>query len=285
MTLRRRDAGGVRVAGPAVTLRPVEAGGERLVVARPSPARRRSPLVLLLPGLFQEPGALYGAMYRLASGGAVAATFERTHPLGAAGPEDLAGRLEAWLEEGLRRARQVVDALAGVPGVDSGRIGLMGVSAGGWVALRLAESLGEQATAHEWSVAVAAVLSGPGWRRIPPAVADVLAEAGVRCPPDALGRPVDPARAPLLHPGQLDQRAERLRHCAVLLVGGGRDPVVDPEEVRAFYRAMAARRPEAAERLQLVLYPGLGHRLTPPMEARVLSWLLWMLQAGALRDG
>ena len=285
MTPRRRAGEVEQLAGPAVILRPVEAGGQRLVMARPSPGRRRAPVVLLLPGLFQEPGSLYAAMYRLARGGVVAATLGRVHPLGAAGAPDITGRLEAWLEEALWRARQAVEALAGLPGVDAGRVGLMGVSAGGWVALRLAETLGDGASEQGRVVAVAAVLSGPGWRRIPPAMAGVLAEAGVRCSPEALRRPVDPARAPLLHPGDLDERAERLRRCAVLLVGGGRDPVVDVDEVRALYRALVAGRPDAGERLQLVLYPGLGHRLTPPMEARALSWLLWMLGAGALRDG
>lgn len=276
-------------AGDAVRFSPLEAGEGRLVAAWGGSRRRRRPVVLLLPGLYQPPGAFFHWMYRLARGGALAATLDETLALGADGSPDLVGALEQWLETSMRRARAALEALAALPGADPERAALIGVSAGGWAALRLAEQGRWGRTGTGRVAAVAAVLSGAGWRRVPPGVGAFFEEMGVRLlssgdrPSGATDGPVvDPGRCPLLHPGDPAQRAERLRGCAVLLVAGGKDPLVEAAEVRAFYRELAAHLPEAGERLQLVVYPGIGHRLTPPMEDRVASWVLWMLGAGGL---
>ncbi|HEY8498618.1 MAG TPA: hypothetical protein VIK90_05165 [Limnochordales bacterium] len=281
MRARSAAAPARRGGGPGVVFRPVEAGGVSLVVARPTPPRRRLPLVLLLPGLGQPPGDLFPWMYTLARGGAAAATLEQAVPLGAGG--DLVEQVEGWLQEVLRRAERALASLARAGGPEAGPVGVAGISAGGWAALRLAERSGPAGDGRLQVEAVAAVLSGPGWRRVPQGAPELLAQAGLRLRDGCAGLPVDPRRAPLLHPGDEAARAERLGKCAVLLVGAGQDPVVDLDLLRSFYDALAARRREAGERLQLVVYPSLGHRITPPMAARVCSWLLWMLGAGAVR--
>ena len=283
MTARARRPRTVGASESPVSFAPLQAGEGRLVAAWASRSRRRRPVVLLLPGLYQVPGALFHWMFRLAQGGALAATFEDTLSLRADGLSDLAGGLERLLEALIGRARSTLEALAALPAADPDRMALIGVSAGGWAALRLAEERCQGTAPAGRVAAVAAVLSGAGWRRIPEGVSGFFEEVGVRCHPDMAGVPVDPGRFPLLHPGDPAERAERLRGCALLLVAGAKDPLVDAAEVRAFYQELAARLPEAGERLQFVVYSRVGHRLTPPMEDRVASWVLWMLGAGGLR--
>ena len=283
MTARIRRPRAVGTNGTPVRFVPLATDEGRVVAAWAGGSRRRRPVVLLLPGLLQPPGALFGWMYRMAQGGALAATLDETPSVPAQATSDLAGTLERLLQSLVDRARAALKALASLSVADPQRVALVGISAGGWAALRLAEQCGQDTGCTGQVAAVAAVLSGAGWRRIPEGLGGYLEELGVRIVgPDAAGTPVDPERFPLLHPGDPAQRAERLRGCALLLVAGGRDPLVDAAEVRAFYRHLAARWPEAGERLQLVVYPGVGHRLTPPMEDRVASWVLWMVEAGGL---
>lgn len=269
-------------AGPEVRFVPLQRGATRVVAAWEARTRRRRPVVLIVPGLLHPPGTLFGWMYRLARGGVVAATLEQMPSPDRNAPGGLAGALERLVASLVAQGREALEALAELPVAEPGRAALVGVSAGGWAALRLAERRGGAGTTGVRVEAVAAVLSGPGWRRIPGGAGRLLEELGVPAWGDEAGAEVDPGRCPLLHPGDAGERARRLEGCALLLVAGGRDPVVDPEEVKGLYRELVAHLPRASERLQLVVYPGLDHRLTPPLQDRVSSWVLWMLGAGGL---
>lgn len=282
---QRTRAASLQVEGPAVTFRLVNAGGERLTVAEAGRTRRKRPAILILPGLYQAPAGSMGWLFQLARGGAVAASFADPVRMdgeksGARAAEGFAGSLDRVVNGLVARASAALEALVGCFGADPGRIGVIGVSVGGWAALRLAEGWPGSGTARP--LAVAAVLSGAGWRRVPEAVPAFFAQFGVHVPEGEAGAPVDPERHPSLHPGEAAARAGRLAGKAVLLVAGGQDPLVDAGEVEQFYRALASAAPEAAERLQIVVYPKLGHQLTPPMQDRVASWMLWMLGAGGI---
>lgn len=70
-----------------------------------------------------------------------------------------------------------------------------------------------------------------------------------------------PETEELLHEHDPIRRATAMYPCAVLMVSGAEDPIVDPDTARAFF---AAARPAYAadpERLRLVVYEGFGHNL------------------------
>lgn len=133
---------------------------------------------------------------------------------------------------------EVVDAVAARGWAPGGRLGIGGISLGGFVAYG--------AVARERRLAAAACLSAsPAWG------------------PDA--------RSPHLHP-------DRFYPAALLSVTGAEDATVPPGPARALHAALAPRYAAAPERLRYLELPGEGHRLSPAGEARArdeaVRWLV-----------
>lgn len=265
-----RPSAGAGVAWMAV-------GGRPALVAWPGGRRRPRPVVLLVHGLLGGPQSMADWLLELALQGCVAVALRAAY---AEGEPGLRARLaERFLETldaaVMQTARATVEALAaldGWRGADPSRVALVGVSAGGFAVLRAALSSS--------AAAVACVCSGPGWLTAPAQLgAEVEAELGFHPPSLQAPTPFDPEHYPGLHARWVLGRAQALAGRAVLLCVGGRDPVVPVEPARALHRELVAHDPEGAEggRLQLLVYPAVGHRVIAPMKQRVVAWLRWML--------
>ena len=265
-----RPSGGAAVA-------PIKLGGRPALAAWPSGRRRRRPLVVVAHGLLGDPHVVADWLLELALGGCVALALRAAYAEGEPGLRArLADRfLETLNETVLQTARATAEALAaldGWRGADGSRAALVGISAGGFAVLRAALDCP--------AAAVATVCSGPGWLEPPAELGpEIEGELGLR-PRDLRPKaPFDPERYPGVHGRFVLDRAQKLAGRAVLLCVGGRDPVAPAEPARLLHRELAARDPEGAERgrLQLLVYPALGHRVTGPMRHRVASWVRWML--------
>ena len=267
-----------RVAGGAGAAW-IELGGRPALAAWPAGRRRRRPLALVIHGLLGGPEFMADWLLELALGGCVAVALRAAYAEGEPGLRArLADRFLETLDETVlqtaEEASQALSALDGWRGADASLAALVGVSAGGFAALRAALDCP--------AAAVAAVCSGPGWLEPPEELgAEVEAELGLRPGHLRPQAPFDPRGYPGLHARFVLDRARALAGRAVLLCVGGRDPVAPVEPARALHRELAAQDPEAAERgrVQLLLYPALGHRVTGPMKRRVASWVRWMLDA------
>lgn len=258
------------------------AAGEPVLIARPLGRGRARSLALVVPGIGESmEDEMLPWTVDLARRGAVGAALVGRMPVEALNTPDLAGALERSVKELVGRVAAVLPDLQARFGVTGRKSGLIGVSAGGWASLRAMEA---GAAASAWvAEAVAAVACGPGWDRIPPGTAGELRALGARVPDGCEGLRVEAPACPLVHPGDLVERARRLAGGgrAVMLAVGGRDPLIDLEQVRAFFGALQGQAPEGhGERVQLLVYPGLGHRVSRGMRRRVVSWVTWMLAAG-----
>ncbi|MBE3598939.1 MAG: hypothetical protein IMX02_09160 [Limnochordaceae bacterium] len=235
---------------------------------------------MVIPGLLPAPDALLGWLVELAGAGMTAAGIEHKGVGRAAAASDFAGALDRLVNRLAGVAVSVAEALDGRYGVDPQRWGLVGISVGGWAALRAAERYDGREMASG-PRAVAALLCGPGWRRVPARARAFFRPLGLDLPETAVDMAVDPDRYPHLHPGDAGARGRRLAGRAVLLAAGGKDPLVPLQDVRALYEAIDRQRPQGdgPERHQLLVYPGLGHEVSLPMRRRVVSWVGWMLGA------
>lgn len=266
----------IRPEGRPVWLARARVDGLHSWVAAPTGPARRRPLAVLVPGLLDHPARHAGWLAELAGQGLVAVA-----PSPAFGADEpgfrarLAQRflpaLDGAVQQTVERIGGVIRACCGFRGADGSRVVLIGVSAGGWAALRAAlEAPGV--------VAVACVLSGPGWERPPAEVEPALrAELGTGGLSLEHEQPFEQDRYPGLHAEAVLERAGSLAGRALLLVQGGQDSWVPAEPSRRLYERLHGMGPEKPERVQLVVYPGLGHRLTAPMQQRVTSWVSWML--------
>jgi dipeptidyl aminopeptidase/acylaminoacyl peptidase len=153
-------------------------------------------------------------------------------------------------------ATAAVDYLQDRSGLDRERIGLFGVSLGGYYAARSA--------AYEKRLRAVVALAGPyrfdlDWDELPPQTrATFQARSGAKSEEEAR------ARAAKL---TLDEAAAHI-DTPLLIVGGGRDTIV-----RAHHQERLAKEVKTAE---LVIYPDGGHGVTNrayESRSRMADWL------------
>jgi dipeptidyl aminopeptidase/acylaminoacyl peptidase len=156
-----------------------------------------------------------------------------------------------------------------VPEVDPRRVGLVGSSTHGFVALEAAVDPRITAVA-----AVAACGDYHGFLH-----RSSLAMNGA--PLD-----LDPTYAAWLRDQEPVTRAGELTHAAILLINGADDAAVPASCARATADVLrrAYERAHAAERFRFLLVPGAGHNdLGPLAREQMLAWLLrWLAAAGGV---
>jgi 2,6-dihydroxypseudooxynicotine hydrolase len=216
---------------------------------RVPPAAQPPPVVIMVPGLDSVKEELQAtAEYFLARGLATLAID---------GPGQGEAEYELPIEPAYERvAAAVADFLAGRTDIDPDRIGLMGVSLGGYYAARCA--------AYEPRLRAAVALAGPyrfdqDWDTRPPqSRATFQRRSGAGSPEEA--RKLAAALT-------LEQAAPEIT-IPLLVVHGARDGMVLPRQAER----LAAEAPGA----ELVLYPGGNHGVTnQPFESRSMmaDWL------------
>jgi len=227
----RRGAGTLRP--PAEPVRVPYAGTTLAAYLRVPPGR--PPVVIMIPGLDSVKEELQAtAEYLLARGLAVIAVD---------GPGQGEAEYELRIEPAYERVTTAVaDYLKGRDDVDADRLGVFGVSLGGYYAARSA--------AYEPRVRAAVALAGPyrfdlDWDTLPPQTRSTFQDrSGAASPAEAR------ERAAAL---TLQAAAARIT-CPLLVMAGGRDRLVPP-----YHAERLAREAPAAE---LLLDPEGSHGLT-----------------------
>jgi len=227
----RRGAG--TLSPPAEPVRVPYAGTTLAAYLRVPPGR--PPVVIMIPGLDSVKEELQAtAEYLLARGLAVIAVD---------GPGQGEAEYELRIEPAYERVTTAVaDYLKGRVDVDADRLGVFGVSLGGYYAARSA--------AYEPRVRAAVALAGPyrfdlDWDTLPPQTRSTFQDrSGAASPAEAR------ERAAAL---TLEDAAARIT-CPLLVVAGGRDRLVPP-----YHAERLAREAPAAE---LLLDPDGSHGLT-----------------------
>ena len=159
----------------------------------------------------------------------------------------------------------ILDHLASRPDLDLGRVGIVGVSLGGYYAPRVA--------AFEPRIGAIATVGGPYdfgdcWDHLPPLSRLALQHNSGAADADA-------TRA-FAHQLTLAGIAPRVR-CPALLVHGERDALVPPSEVARLARELGGP-------VDMVLYPEgdhVCHNITYKYRPRVADWMARQLRAGA----
>jgi 5-aminopentanamidase len=242
----RRGAG--TLSPPAEPVR-IPYGGSTLAAYLRVPPGAPKPIVIMIPGLDSVKEELQAtAEYLLARGLAVIAID---------GPGQGEAEYEFPIEPAYERVTTAVaDYLKGRDDIDPDRIGVFGVSLGGYYAARSA--------AYEPRVRAAAELAGPyrwdrDWDRLPAQTRSTFQHrSGAASPEQARGR-----AAALT----LEDAAARIT-CPLLVVHGGRDGLVP-----ASHAERLAREAPGAE---LLLYPDGSHGVTNhAFESRsaIADWL------------
>jgi KipI family sensor histidine kinase inhibitor len=219
------------------------------------PATGRNPVVIMVPGLDSTKEELQAtAGYFLARGLAVLAVD---------GPGQGESEYELPIEPAYEKVvTAAVDYLASRDDIDDSRIGLFGVSLGGYYAARGA--------AYEQRLVATVDLCGPyrwdlDWDDLPPQT-----RATIQCRSRAASEEEARARA-----GQLTlEDAAKLITRPLLVVGGGRDAITP-----AIHQERTAKEAPGAK---LVIYPDGGHGVTNlAYESRSLmaDWLAGHLKA------
>jgi predicted amidohydrolase/dienelactone hydrolase len=244
--------GAATLSPPAEPVR-VPYGGSTLAaylrVPRPGAAQGRPPVVIMIPGLDSVKEELQAtAEYLLARGLAVIAID---------GPGQGEAEYEFPIEPAYERVTTAVaDYLKGRDDLDPDRLGVFGVSLGGYYAARSA--------AYEPRVRAAAELAGPyqwdqDWDRLPPQTRNTFQRrSGADSPEQAR------ERAAAL---TLEDAAARIT-CPLLVVHGGRDGLVPA--------AHAERLAREAPGAELLLYPDGSHGVTNhafESRAAIADWL------------
>jgi dienelactone hydrolase len=242
----RRGAG--TLSPPAEPVR-IPYGRSTLAAYLRVPPGAPKPIVIMIPGLDSVKEELQAtAEYLLARGLAVIAID---------GPGQGEAEYEFPIEPAYERVTTAVaDYLKGRDDIDPDRIGVFGVSLGGYYAARSA--------AYEPRVRAAAALAGPyrwdqDWDRLPPQTRSTFQHRSGAASP-ALAR----ERAAAL---TLEDAAARIT-CPLLVVHGGRDGLVP-----ASHAERLAREAPGAE---LLLYPDGSHGVTNhAFESRsaIADWL------------
>jgi predicted amidohydrolase/dienelactone hydrolase len=241
----RRGAG--TLSPPAEPVRVPYAGSTLAAYLRVPPGR--PPVVIMIPGLDSVKEELQAtAEYLLARGLAVIAID---------GPGQGEASYELAIEPAYERvATAAADYLKGRDDLDPGRIGVFGVSLGGYYAARSA--------AYEPRVRAAVALAGPyrfdlDWDTLPPQTRTTFQHrSGAASPAGAR------ERAGAL---TLEDAAPRIA-CPLLVVHGGRDRLVPP-----YHAERLAREAPGAE---LLMYPDGSHGVTNhafESRATMADWL------------
>ncbi len=229
-----------RKAAPALTppaeLVRVPYGSHALAAyLRVPPGERRAPVVIMVPGLDSTKEELQAtAEYFLARGLATLAID---------GPGQGEAEYELPIEPGYEKvAAAAVDYLRGRDDIDTGRIGLFGVSLGGYYAAR--------AAAYEPRLRAVVALAGPyrldlGWDDLPPQTRAVFqVRSGAKTADEARAKAAELS---------LEEAAAHIA-TPLLIVGGGRDTIIP-----AHHQQRLAGRVPAAE---LMIYPDGSHGVT-----------------------
>src|ERR1700722_11303396 len=213
------------------------------------PGAGRSPVVIMVPGLDSTKEELQAtAEYFLARGLATLAVD---------GPGQGESEYELPIEPAYEKvATAAVDYLQDRSGLDRERIGLFGVSLGGYYAARSA--------AYEKRLRAVVALAGPyrfdlDWDELPPQTrATFQARSGAQSAEEAR------AKAAKL---TLEEAAAHIE-TPLLVVGGGRDRIIP-----AYHQERLAKEVKTAE---LVIYPDGGHGVTNrayESRSRMAAWL------------
>lgn len=149
---------------------------------------------------------------------------------------------------------RIIDCLATATGVDQNRIGMAGVSMGGFTTFRT--------LVIEKRIKVAApIIASPYWDDIPqgiPIADDPESQQAL----ESIARECSPALFP-----------ERFTPRPLLIQIGSQDEHYDVDRVREFAEQLAIRHYRAdGRRLRLIVHEGVGHEFTPDMWANVLAW-------------
>ena len=229
-----------RKAAPALTppaeLVAIPYGSHALAAyLRVPPGQANNPAVIMVPGLDSTKEELQAtAEFFLARGLATLAVD---------GPGQGEAEYELPIEPRYEKvATAAVDYLREREEIDTGRIGLFGVSLGGYYAAR--------AAAYEPRLQAVVALAGPyrldlGWDELPPQTrATFQARSGAKTADEARAKAAELT---------LEEAAARIA-TPLLIVGGGRDTIIP-----AHHQQRLASRLPAAE---LVIYPDGSHGVT-----------------------
>jgi 2,6-dihydroxypseudooxynicotine hydrolase len=213
-----------------------------------------APVVIMVPGLDSTKEELQAtAEYFLARGLATLAID---------GPGQGEAEYELSIEPAYEKvAAAAVDCLQTIQDIDSEKIGLFGVSLGGYYAAR--------AAAYEKRLKAVVALAGPyrfdlDWDELPPQTrATFQARSGAKSAEDAQAKAADLT---------LEEAAAHI-DTPLLVVGGGRDTIVP-----AYHAERLAGEVETAE---LVIYPDGSHGVTNrayESRCRMADWLAAKLE-------
>ena len=223
------------------------AGGVPLVCVRPAGAPGPLPVVVIY---HRFSGRNTDELLRLAlplADSGVAAVLPEAALHGERAPKDFDGRLAGdrdglftdVLDGTVGEAGEVLAWVAGREDLDASRIGVVGTSMGGAVALAI--SCGDHSPAAKVAVALMPTTPGPG--------SSVRQEAAYSPEP------------------------ERCFPTALMIVHGTEDPTTPYPNARSFYDDLVPHYSDAPERLRFVDMPGEDHRVGAYWIEETLSWL------------
>jgi dienelactone hydrolase len=148
----------------------------------------------------------------------------------------------------------IIDHFEANKQVNAQRIGMLGVSMGGFVAFR--------ALVIEERIGVATpIIASPYWDELPEDV-PVLDTPGAEERLAAYAQEYSPARYP-----------ERFFPRPILTQIGGKDNHYDGERVKQFYRELERYYHGSDKRVKLIVHEDEGHKFTELMWANVVKWL------------
>jgi 5-aminopentanamidase len=215
----------------------------------PQTPQKPGPVVIMIPGLDSVKEELQATAEHLLRRGLAVIAID--------GPGQGESEYEFPIEPAYERVTTAVaDYLKGRDDIDADRMGVFGVSLGGYYAARSA--------AYEPRVRAAVGLAGPyrfdlDWNTLPPQTRTTFQHRSGAASPDEAR-----ARAAAL---TLEDAAARIR-CPLLVAHGGRDRLIPP-----YHAERLAREAPAAE---LMLYPDGSHGLTNrafESRAAMADWL------------
>jgi pimeloyl-ACP methyl ester carboxylesterase len=237
-------------------------GGVPVLVSRPA-VNKPAPFVLLSHGFTRSKEDWLEPLEELSGKGYFAVAMDnRLHGERAgAGFDSLLndGKLDL---PGLRRVMQetaadmsaLIDHFSQNEAIDTGRIAVAGVSMGGFVSFA--------ALVNDPRIKVATpIIASPYWSDIPgdtPVDLDTEAEVDLA----DFARENEPA-----------SRKESIPPRALLMQIGADDPHYDGRRVELFYEELRELYGDQAERVRLIVHPGVAHEFTAEMWANAIAWL------------